>query len=93
MSIDTPSAQYRIAEGYIGKENRKVRALLTGPTGAQSGVYTDGSNDLVFWYTKEMARVVEAAPKKEVGLNLLIFKREGLYSYYDNQTPYFWHYG
>ncbi len=56
ISIDTPSAHYEVVNGAV--EGRSVRALLTGPTGAQSAVYTDGSSELVFWYTREIMRLV-----------------------------------
>lgn len=61
--IDTPSAHYRVIEGLY--EQRQVRGLVTGPSGVQSAVFMDGSNDLVFWYTREMARLaLEQQPER-----------------------------
>lgn len=64
INIDTPTAHYQIREGSIEGRAHKVRALITGPGGAQSGTYADGRGGLAFWYTKEMAQVVEKLPKK-----------------------------
>lgn len=62
-SIDTPSARYEIIEGSL--DNRAIRGIATGPNGIQSAVYQDGSDELVFWYTQQMAEIVELAPSKE----------------------------
>ena len=62
--VDTPTASYRIVT-YQNDDTRTVRGILAGPNGVQSGIYPDQPNELVFWYTKELARVVAAAPKKE----------------------------
>ena len=61
-SIDTPSARYEIIEGSMN--GRAIRGIATGPTGIQSAVYQDGSDELVFWYTQQLAEVVERAPSK-----------------------------
>lgn len=53
--IDTPSAHYQVVEYNVG--GRPATGLLTGPSGIQSAVYNDGDNSLVFWYTREMARL------------------------------------
>lgn len=63
--IDTASAHYQILEGYIDNEPRKVRVLTTGPSGAQSGVLTDGSGELVFWYTQQMAEIVSRVSERD----------------------------
>lgn len=68
-AIDTASAHYQIVEGYISDEERPIRALLTGPSGAQSGVLADGSKGLVFWYIRELAEVTERAANKN---NILV---------------------
>lgn len=61
-SIDTASAHYKVISGYYGL--RPVTGLVTGPGGTQSAVYQDGSSDLVFWYTQQMAQLaVEAQPR------------------------------
>lgn len=62
-NIDTPSAHYKIVGG--GYEGRQVTGLITGPGGIQSAVYQDGDDELVFWYTRELARViVPRAPQR-----------------------------
>lgn len=61
--IDTPSSRYQVVKGeYFGAP---VRILTMGPRGSQSGVYTNGSTELVFDYTRQMAELVEQAPRKE----------------------------
>lgn len=60
--IDTPSSRYQIVNAeYMGAP---VRILTMGPRGSQSGVYTNGSRELVFDYTRAMAEVVDLAPHK-----------------------------
>jgi predicted membrane-bound spermidine synthase len=63
VHIDTPSGHYQIESGMY--EGRNIKALVTGPTGMQSGIFTDGSRDLVFAYTQAMADVVNQAPHKD----------------------------
>lgn len=63
VHIDTPSSHYQIETGTY--EGREVKALVTGPAGMQSGVFTNGDRDLVFAYTQTMADVVDQAPRKE----------------------------
>ena len=53
LTINTPSAHYQIVD--FSTDNRSARGLLTGVNGIQSASYTDGSDDLVFWYTKTMS--------------------------------------
>lgn len=60
--IDTPSARYQVMDRNIA--NATVRILATGPMGSQSGVYANGSRELVFGYTKRMAEVIAQAPHK-----------------------------
>lgn len=62
-SVDTPSSHYQISTATYG--SREIRALTTGPAGAQSAIYTDGSRQLVFPYTRKMADVVAAVPQKD----------------------------
>ena len=63
VDIDTPSAHYQVVDGV--HEGRLIRGLTTGPSGIQSAVYVDGSSDLPFWYTREMARLtIEQSPKQ-----------------------------
>lgn len=59
-AIDTPTAHYVIED--MEGAGRTLRTLATGPGGKQSGVYLDNPKQLAFWYTSEMAAVVEAQP-------------------------------
>jgi spermidine synthase len=61
--IDTPSAHYSIFE--VGSGTQKIRGIATGPQGTQSGVSISDPNQLVFWYTRQMAEVVARAPKHD----------------------------
>ncbi len=65
IDIDTPTAHYQIYEGRMQESQRQIRALSSGPNGAQSGIYTDGSKDLAFWYTRQLAALAESAPAKD----------------------------
>ena len=56
VDIDTPSAHYQVIDFF--SDGRPATGLITGPGGIQSAVYKDGSDKLVFWYTREMARIV-----------------------------------
>ena len=62
--IDSPSAHYTIADMNYG--GKPITALATGPGGIQSAVYTDGSDDLVFWYTNYASKVIEAKNPERV---------------------------
>lgn len=65
--IDTPNAHYEVIKGVYN--DRPVHGLTTGPGGVQSAVYTDGSDDLVFWYTQEIARLtLDLQPERIVVL-------------------------
>ncbi len=61
--IDTPSARYKVRD--VVYEGHPTRILESGPNGAQSGVYLNGSSQLVFGYTRQMAVLVEQAPQKQ----------------------------
>ena len=63
-AIDTPSATYQIRE-YRNNEDRLVRGIIAGPNGVQSGVYVDAPDELVFWYTRAMAEVIEQVETPE----------------------------
>jgi predicted membrane-bound spermidine synthase len=63
-SIDTPSAHYKVVEGAF--DGRPAIGLLTGPSGTQSARYLDGSNELVFWYTSQMAQLTIAENPESV---------------------------
>lgn len=61
--IDTASAHYQIVDFLY--DGQPARGLITGPGGVQSAVYADAPNELVFWYTREMARVaLEEQPSR-----------------------------
>lgn len=60
VHIDTPASSYLVAN--FKYNHRTIRSLVTGPGALQSGIYTDGSNELVFAYTRKMAELVAAAP-------------------------------
>jgi predicted membrane-bound spermidine synthase len=61
VRIDTPSSHYEI---ITTSGAQPLRYLLTGPNGAQSGVFVNRPDTLAFWYTKEIARQVEESPAK-----------------------------
>ncbi len=63
LSIDTPSAHYALYE------TPEIRYLATGPQAAQSGVSLVDKDELVFWYTQQLATVVAATPQRQ---NILI---------------------
>lgn len=81
--IDTASAHYRVVDyDYQGHE---ARLLLTGPGAAQSGVYLDGSDELLFWYTRFAAeRIIEREPENILVLGGGVFT---LPSYLAAQLP------
>lgn len=61
-NIDTASAHYQVVQ-YTTHQGDVV-GLTMGPTGIQSAVYTSGHHELVFWYTRELARfALETKPK------------------------------
>lgn len=61
--VDTASAHYQIIN-FADRQNT-YRGLVTGPGGVQSAVNVDGTDDLVFWYTREMAqKTLEKKPAK-----------------------------
>ncbi len=62
-AIDTPTAHYEIVEGM--KNDRLVRVIVTGPEAAQSGIYVGAPSDLLFWYSKQVDRVIADSPNKE----------------------------
>ena len=65
--IDTASAHYSILEGTMDGE--RVRGVATGPNGTQSGISLEDPDKIIFWYTKQIAEVVAAAPNRD---NILI---------------------
>ncbi len=63
IHIDTATAHYVISEHKNG--NSSVRLIRTGPSGFQSGVDKYSPDDLLFWYTKEIASVVDGLDHKD----------------------------
>lgn len=61
--IDTPSAHYGVYDTLY--DGQSVRLLVSGPRAAQSGVYLNGSSDLVFSYTQQMAALVDQEVSKD----------------------------
>lgn len=61
--IDTPSAHYTVLK-RTNATGRTMTLLTTGPHGVQSGVYDDRPEELLFWYTQEMARMTSVHPSK-----------------------------
>lgn len=57
ITIDTPSAHYVIYEA----EGRRL--LATGPYAAQSAISLNDPEKLAFWYTKQLAEVVNRSPE------------------------------
>ncbi len=51
--IDTPSAHYQVIQGTY--QGLPITGLTTGPNGVQSAVYDHAPDELVFWYSREMA--------------------------------------
>jgi len=69
--IDTAAARYVVHEG-LWRDGREVRMLITGPRGAQSAVYTDGSNDLVFWYKQQVSALLRRLHEEDAEFRVLI---------------------
>lgn len=55
--IDTPSAHYEVSQFQY--DGQPIYGLTTGPGGIQSAVYTNGNDELVFWYTQYAGAVIE----------------------------------
>lgn len=64
ISIDTASARYTVFEN-MPWTGGAIRAIATGPSAVQSGVYETRPNDLAFWYTQQLAGVVAASPQRK----------------------------
>ncbi len=64
LAIDTASAHYEIKEQPYGISS--IRGISTGPRGIQSAVYINGSSELVFWYTQQMAMLTVAQTPKDI---------------------------
>lgn len=55
--INTATANYTVANARLDGAN--VKLLSTGPRASQSGIYIDKPNELLFWYTQEVAAKVK----------------------------------
>ena len=64
VDINTPSAHYQVVEGQLAN-GQAVRGLTSGPRGVQSAVEVGGSDRLVFWYTQQLADVVDASSRRD----------------------------
>lgn len=64
VEVDTASARYQIHTAERG--GHTVRGLMTGPGGVQSAVTLGKPDELLFWYTKEMARLTTEVQPKSV---------------------------
>lgn len=56
FAIDTPSAHYTVFEW--DSQGARYRGLATGPSGVQSGVNIANPYEPVFWYTKELTKLI-----------------------------------
>lgn len=61
--IDTNTAHYQITD--INYHGIAARGIRTGPYGIQSGIAHDTPNDLLFTYTRDLARFSAIAPSHE----------------------------
>jgi len=57
QAIDTPTMHYSIERHQTGVETQVH--LTTGPMASQSGIILGRPDELIFWYTQQMARIVE----------------------------------
>lgn len=83
-TIDTASAHYTIKTVQV--DNQELRLLASGPGGTQSGVFVGAPEELAFWYTREIARVVSLGQQPK---NILILGG-GAYTlpaYFANHYP------
>ncbi|MDO4660644.1 MAG: fused MFS/spermidine synthase [Candidatus Saccharibacteria bacterium] len=64
QTIDTAAAHYTLQQ-WRQQDGAIIRGIASGPAGVQSGVSVLRPNDLVFWYTQQMARAVERVPHKQ----------------------------
>lgn len=64
LSIDTATAHYVIRDYSVGN-GPKLRGILSGNGGIQSGINTSDPDQLVFWYTRQLAEVVADKPNRQ----------------------------
>lgn len=63
IHIDTATAHYVISDQEM--YSTTIRLIKTGPGGFQSGIDTSDPDYLFFWYSKEIADVVEKLAQKD----------------------------
>jgi predicted membrane-bound spermidine synthase len=63
FAIDTPTAHYTVKTNQLN-DGAQLRTIGIGPRGEQSGVILGKPDQLVFWYTRELARQVDLLPQK-----------------------------
>ena len=64
LALDTPSAHYTIEDVTL-QGGYTVRTLATGPGGKQSGIIVGSPSELAFWYTREIASLIDMQPAKQ----------------------------
>lgn len=62
IHIDTPSNHYTVFEWE--SKGLDLRGLAMGPSGVQSGVALSDPYTPIFWYTMELAQLIEQTPEK-----------------------------
>lgn len=63
IDIDTPSAHYTVFEW--DSNDVRYRGLAMGPGGVQSGIRLDQPYVPVFWYTNELASLIEQTSQRQ----------------------------
>ncbi|MCL1929767.1 fused MFS/spermidine synthase [Candidatus Saccharibacteria bacterium] len=61
ISIDTASANYRVH--FQDAYNGQVVYLTSSPSGAQSAVYSEDPDKMLFWYTNEFVNIADITPR------------------------------
>lgn len=67
VHIDTPSAHYSVYDGRL--DDKTVRVISTGPNVAQSGIYPNQPDQLVFWYTQQIDQMSDTRERHD---NILV---------------------
>lgn len=67
-TITTPTASYQAVESAY--KGQPVRLLVNGIGNAQSAAFTNGNDELVFAYTRQIATIVRQAPARDTILIL-----------------------
>lgn len=64
MHIDTATAHYVVADSKTPR-GQTIRLISTGPGGYQSGIDIAQPDSLLFWYTEEIASVVDQLEQRD----------------------------